>query len=474
MLYTPGELLENLIVTDLTIDGKAVARHNGRVVFIDSGLPGEELCAIVTATQKRIVQASAERTLKASPHAVTPWCAHAAECGACSWQHFSAPAAREWKQKHVREVLTRIAAIADPLVFPLEPSPEYREYRNKTAFAFGPAPAADKEKNVLLGLRKAKEHAIVEVEHCGLQAPVVMRLLARVRQLVNSLGLEAYDGKTGYLRFLVVHTPKYMPEGKKQLLVECITSGDHEHKTPADDSLCSGLLSHAEKIQMLGRALVNEFELHGFVHSERRQRAGVAQGERTIGVLGTEMYQERFGHLLLTVPYNAFLQTNTDAAELLYARVAEEASLSGQEVLWDLYSGVGCAALYLAKDAREVHGFEVQRDAVTAARKNSEEAGYTHCRFHLGELSPASFSLASPPDIIVADPPRAGFSAELSQALLTSPARKLIYVSCDPGTLARDLARLSPAWSLRHCQPIDMFPYTPHVENIVVLERVAR
>ncbi len=471
----PGELLEDLTVTDLTVDGKAVARHEGRVVFLDAGLPGEVLSARIVKTAKRIIHAQVERSVKPSPHAVEPWCPHVADCGACAWQHFSLEAARDWKQKHVRETLARIGKVDAPVVHPLVPSPSGREYRNKMSFAF--APAADPAGGALLGLRKFRERTVVEVTECGLQPPQVMQLLAQVRQTVNRLGLEAWQQESGegYLRFLVVHTPLYAPKGKKQLLVECITGTNHKRVSgPGNGEEGQKPLSNAEKVRELGLELMKDYDLTGFVHSERASRPDVAQGERTRFLAGAGEYQERFGHLILTVPYNAFLQTNTAVAELLYAGIAEEAALSGKEVVWDLYSGVGGIALFLAGLAREVHGFEIQKDAVAAARDNSAALGYGHCRFHRGALS-SSLSASSPaPDVIVVDPPRAGIDETVSELLLTVPAKRLIYVSCDPGTQARDIARLAPAWKVRHSRPYDMFPYTPHVENMVVLDRIPR
>ena len=470
--YAPGTLLEELTVTDLTVDGKAVARHQGQVVFLDAGLPGEALSARVVKTAKRIVHAQVERSLRPSPHAVAPWCPHVADCGACAWQHFSLEAAREWKQKHVRETLTRIGRVTDPVVAPLVPSPLDRAYRTKMSFAFAPGVAQEATGKTLLGLRRFREKTVVEVSDCGQQPPTVMRLLAHARHMVNNLELEAWQGSgAGYLRFLVVHTPLYAPQGKPQILVECVTGTNHRQTGRGEGR---NKQSNADKVRELGLELMKEFALTGFVHSERGNLSDVPQGENTIFLAGSDEYQEAFGPLILSVPYNAFLQTNSAVAGSLYAGAAEESGLTGREVLWDLYSGVGSIALYLASQARELHGFEIQAEAVAAARKNSTALGYGHCHFHQGALSPSAFAAIPQPDVIIADPPRAGFDEAVSDFLLTAPARRLVYVSCDPGTQARDVARLAPAWRVRHSRPYDMFPYTPHVENIVVLDRLTR
>lgn len=474
-MYEHDFLFDELLVTDLTVDGKAVARHQGQVVFLDAGLPGDIVSARVDKTIKRIIHARVERVIHPSPHAVAPWCSHVNECGACSWQHFSLQAAGEWKHKHVRESLTRIGKIDAPVVLPLVPSPCLRAYRNKMSFAFASAPVSSQENPTLLGLRQFRDHAVVEVRECGLQPAVVMTMLEHVRRKVNSLGLAAWQGSgAGYLRFLVVHTPLHASQGPPQLLVECITGGNHRQVLPTGKADGRNGLSNADKVRELGTELMKEFSLTGFVHSERKTSSDVAQGERCIFKAGSNNYEECFGHITLRVPYNTFLQTNTAIAGLLYARVAEEAGLTGREVVWDLYSGVGAIALFLAGKAREMHGFEIQKEAVAAARANSATLGYTHCHFHQGALFPSVFSGVPAPDLIVADPPRAGLDNAVCEFLLTVPARRFIYISCDPGTQARDVNRLAPAWKMVHSQPYDMFPYTPHVENMVVLEKITR
>lgn len=472
--YEPGALLEELTVTDLTVDGKAVARCQGRVVFLDAGLPGEAVSARVVKTARRIIHARTERVLSPSPHAVAPWCPHAADCGACSWQHFSLEAAREWKQKHVRETLARIGKTVDPAVAPLVPSPLKRAYRTKMSFAFAPIPGRGGSAGALLGLRRFREKTVVEVTGCGMQRPAVMQLLRHVRQSAGNLGLEAWQGSgTGYLRFLVVHTPLYAPQGKEQMLVECVTGPDHGHAGPGSRTEGRKTPTNADKVREMGLDLMKEFALTGFVHTERDSPSDVAQGGKTIFQAGSGEYQEAFGPLVLTVPHNAFLQTNSAVAGLLYAGAAEEAGLTGREVVWDLYSGVGSIALYLATRAREAHGFEAQTEAVAAARANSATHGHSHCHFHSGSLSPSLLAAAPRPDVIVADPPRAGLGEAVCQYLLSTPARRLVYLSCDPGTQARDIARLASAWRVRRSRPYDMFPYTPHVENIVTLDRIA-
>lgn len=468
-----ADLIGPLEITDLTVDGRGVARHEGRVLFVDNALPGAILFARPRASAGKVPCADAARVLRASPHECAPWCVHAGICGACPLQAFSYEAALEWKRTHVRQCFMRIGKIADPHVLPLVPSPRVRAFRNKMSFAFG----NDAHGRCLLGLRQRNGRDIVEVSACGAQHESAMGILAHTRDLVRRLGLPAWtgDGKgrrsgsSGYLRFLVIRIPEYRPDEQPQPSVECITGPDHALQVRGEDGQTR---EAGDAVRLLGKDLMRLFSLSSFVHGERRHSAALASSERACFILGTGEIQERFGPLHLVAPYNAFLQTNTGAAALLYETVADEAGDVAGKRIWDLYCGVGGIGLFLAAGAGEVHGFEAHPESVTAARKNSAALGFGHCFFYEGPLS-KTIKTAPPPDIIVLDPPRAGLEKDVTEALLHLRASRLLYISCDPATQARDIARLAPAWSLIKCRPVDMFPFTPHVENLAVLERTA-
>ncbi|MDL2316395.1 class I SAM-dependent RNA methyltransferase [Desulfovibrio sp. OttesenSCG-928-A18] len=499
----PFSIPEALRIEDLTVQGEALARYQGRVLFLDSGLPGELVRARVTGKRKGVLRGERVASLQASEHEVEPWCPHAELCGACSWQHFALPAAREWKERQVRESLARIGGVQGPPVLPVLASPRDRGFRNKMTFAFAP----DREQGGpgLLGLHKKQSHELVEVGNCGLQQGPVMALLQRVREEMPLLGLGAWaapsrqDSPGGAggpiepgahaknaqagpapagiipcLRFLLVHRPEFEPEGGAGMLVECITGPVASEGGKGTAEALRQLI--IERVALLGQGLMRDFPLCGFVHTERRQASAVARGEKLLRVLGKGEYEERFGDLLVRVPYQAFLQTNTGAAALLYEQAARHAALREGDVLWDLYSGVGAIALYLAKDAAskginiQAHGFELQKEAVAAARRNSRRLNLPNCRFYAGPLAD-TLRHAPAPDCIILDPPRAGLERRVIDMLLGSPAGRMLYISCDMGTQARDVGLLSPAWQPVLSQPVDMFPYTPHVENLLVLEK---
>jgi 23S rRNA (uracil1939-C5)-methyltransferase len=446
----PGAFLPRLVITDLTVDGRAVARHEGRVIFLENGLPEDVVSARVTAVEKRIVRARVENILAPSPFRVKPWCPHFPACGACLWLDLAPERLRAWKENHVRQTLRRLGGQGDIPVEPLCPSPLQREYRNKMVFAVGPTQTGE----IAPGLRKRSGREILEVPFCALPPAPVMAVLRRLRQRIPDLGFQSY------LRFLVFHAPAYRLETRSQLILECITGPEEEE-------------GEAARLRRLGAELREEFSLTGFIHSEQRRFSLLARGERVVSALGGTARWETFGHLLLETPHTCFMQTNTRATEHLYARIRELADMTGRETLWDLYCGAGAVGLYLAPEAGAVWGFDIRKDAIEAARANARRLSFPQCRFFAGDLRhtlPAA-AREGEADVLVVDPPRAGLGAEIADLLNRLPAKRLIYVSCDVGTQARDLARLSRTWRAERAWPVDMFPHGPHLENILLFFR---
>ena len=456
-----GSLLSPLEIVDVSVEGQGLARHNGRVVFLDGGLPGAMVSAMVKRVTKKVIFADIVSVLNPSPHQISPACPHAGLCGGCLWQDFDLEAARQWKRNHISQCLARIGKAPDVQVFPVAASPAYVAMRNKMSFAFGPG----QDESCLLGLRKRAAHDIVEVDSCLLQGELAMAVVAHVRKRANELGLKAWIGEkeeTGYLRHLVVHKALHAtPENS--MLVECITGPPPRRGKAAGKDL-------ADKLEQIGKELMQQFGVTGFVHGVRLQKDELALAERTFAVLGEASYTETIGHLNLVVPHNAFLQSNTAAATLLYERIRQEAALQGTECVWDLFCGIGSIGLFLAQDAGQVHGCEVAEQSVRAARQNARRLGYDNCAFYRNDLAHGLGADLPPPDVIIMDPPRAGISERLAGQLAQIKARTLLYVSCDAGTQARDVARLSSTWRAVRSYPVDMFPYTAHVENVLVLE----
>ena len=449
----PGALLEPLHIVDLTVEGGAVARHDGRVVFLDAGLPGESVQAEVTAVRKKIIEARRVRTLEPSPLAVQAWCPHAGDCGGCTLQELSPEGRLAWKENHVRQTLARIGKMQGLPVAPIIAAPKERGGRIRVAYAFG----FDADGTFTLGLHRRASHEIVAVEECGLQRPEAGVILRRMRDALAGLKLPGGARPGDYLRRFIIHTPDYAPDGEPVIVAECLVTPE---RRPGDHKVLWGLL-HG----VLGedvRLLLSEARDPKASRAER-----IAKG----GPIG---FQESYGGTILEFPVTAFAQTNTGAAELLYGLTAEKAGLTGTETVWDLYCGSGSIALLLAPKAAKVFGCDGLRTAVDAARANAVRLGLENCEFAAGDMSEliASRAQQETPDVIVLDPPRTGLEAGVREFLKTTGARRLLYVACDVASQARDVAELAGTWRAVSAHPLDMFPTATHVENLLVLERV--
>ncbi len=473
----PGARLE-LTIRDLSLDGGAMARHEGGVIFLDQGLPGETVQARVTRIKAGYALAQVEASLSPSPHERPSFCGNK-QCGGCAWTTLDYAAECAWKDRQLRETLSRLGGLPrsfteDALRFPaLLPSPASLGYRNKMEFAFAPDPAASGR--ALLGLRKRNSREVTAIDECGLASLPVGALLAEVRAWAAERRLPAWGKREGFLRFLVARdsgSTQLPAEGKPGWLVELITGP------------CSRRSSRQQAVRELAERLLARGLCCGFSHSLRSDAADVAYGEQTRLSAGRSAMAADYGSLILEAPPGAFLQINTPAAALLYATIGEF-SLAGQDVspskrelrILDCYAGVGGVALTLAAlpawSGATVIGVENTGPAVLAARENARQNGLDRVVFQQGDAAAFLAAEETTPDLLVADPPRAGLSeAVLGEILRLGPAR-LILVSCNPATLARDVSRLTPKYTPRLARGIDLFPHTPHLETVLLLERKA-
>lgn len=468
MTWNTGDSLE-LTPQGFAHDGRAVARpDNGPVIFVRGALPGQRVLVRLTVVKKRMAEAEVLSVLAPAADERPAPCSHAAECGGCPWQSLPYSQQLDGKRRLVVDALARIGKLADAesLTRPVLPSPdnafgpgEWR-YRNKMEFAFAPGPDGTPR----LGLRRRASREVVEVDACLLQTPRAMRVLAGLRGLARASGLPAWNPteKTpGGLRFAVIREPGSAPDA---CLVELISAPSADAVRAAAD---------------LGRALLDgPWGVTGFVHSVRAAVPDVAYGEKTVLTLGDTRLAETLhltGHRVpvrFALGHNAFFQVNTRATELLYNTAASLADLPGGVAggaCWDLYGGVGGLALTFAPHFRTVLGLESVPAAVALARANA--ADFPHCRFETTDAGRVGeyFRRFGPPDLLCADPPRAGLDPRVVQALLRARPPRLLMVSCNPATLARDVAALAPAYTLKAVQPVDLFPQTPHVESVALL-----
>ena len=470
MIWNAGDSLE-LTLHGLAHDGRAVARpENGPVVFVRGGLPGQRILARLTAVKKRMAEAEMLNVVAPAEDERPAPCPHAADCGGCPWQSLPYRAQLGWKRRLLTDALARIGGVkdAETLTRPVLPSPanafgpgEWR-YRNKMEFAFAPGPDGLPR----LGLRRRASHEVVDVDACLLQTPRTMRVLAALRILVRASGLPAWtpeEQAPGGLRFVVIREPGGTPGA-------CVVE------------LISAPFAAASLVTELGRALLDgPWGVTGFIHSTRAASSDVAYGEKTALTLGDTTLTESLnlaGHpapVRFALGHNAFFQVNSRATELLYnTAVALSAETGGIPngtggTYWDLYCGAGGLALAFAPRFDAVLGLESVPSAVALARRNA--AAFPNCRFENADAGRVGeyFRRFGTPDLLGADPPRAGLEPRVVRALLRARPPRLLMVSCNPATLARDLAALAPAYAIKAIQPVDLFPQTPHVESVASL-----
>jgi 23S rRNA (uracil1939-C5)-methyltransferase len=441
-----------LTVDRLAYGGNGVARLNGFVVFVRRGLPGDTVRARVTKVQRRHAEALVTEVLEPSPLRVEAPCAHFPACGGCRFQDLAYAAQAESKQNQVEDALRRIGGIAEPPLEPIVPAADQFHYRNKLEYSF-----AQLEDGPALGFHKAgRWDEVLEIERCWLTTDLGNAIRDTVREWARGDRLVAYDQAehSGYLRHLVVR------EGRNtgQALVQLVTG-------PGE-----------------------RFDTGGFVDTLRRHREvrsihwSVNDGPAEVTNLptrllwGEEFIEEELCGLRFRVRPNAFLQTNTQMAERLYGVAREFAALEGEETVYDLYCGIGTIGLVLAGNALTVWGIDVSEESIACALENAELNGIGNAAYFAGNVGHALEELHSrsgDPDVVVVDPPRAGLAGKALKRLGEIRAPRLVYVSCNPATLAGDVKRLRAeyGYELRRVRPVDMFPHTPHVEAVSLLER---
>ena len=451
--HRKGELL-TLEVEDLAYGGEGVARLGGYVIFVHGGLPGDRVQARLVQARPSFGRATVETVERSSPDRVEAPCPYFGRCGGCRLQHLAYAAQLRFKEKQVRDCLERIGRVDPARVRPIVGAPELYSYRNKMEFTVARNAAGEP----VIGLHEAGRYdAILNIERCLLQSDLLNAILCEVRAFVRDRGLSIYDQETGegLLRFLMLREGKT----KGEAMVNVVTSS-------ADFPEAHELATHLRR----------RFpQIGGVVQNVNTQKAAVALGQEEHLLSGRDAIQEMVGGLTFQISANSFFQTNTRQAERLFQLVLEFADLKGPETVFDLYSGTGAITLLLAQRARAVYGIEVSGQAIEDAVKNARANAIDNVRFLQGEVRhvlPDLHRKGIRADVVVADPPRAGLHPKAISALGTLGPQRIVYVSCNPSTLARDLGLLiERGYAPDVVQPLDMFPHTPHIEAVARLTR---
>ncbi len=435
-----GELLE-VEIDSLAFGGRGLARADGFVVFVAGALPGDRVRAEITKGKKRFAEARTVELLSPGADRVADSCVHGGEpCPGAPWQGLPYERQLSHKQEQVGEALRRIGNLDGFELEEIVGAEQQWRYRNKLEYSFGAGDGAE----LALGFHaRGRWDLIVDVDDCRLASETGNAARNAVRDWARLEAVSVYDGraKEGVLRNLVVR------EGRRtgQIQTRLVTSASRLPRPPVD--------------------------LHTAIEGD----SGGTDGPT--GVLGEELLREELCGMKLAMSHGAFFQTNTEMAERLYAVVAEFAGLTGRERVFDLYCGIGTIGLSLAGQAGEVWGLEIVPEAITDAERNAKRNGIENAKFVAANARTGTRELvekAGKPDVVVIDPPRAGLSQKIVRRVLECEARKIVYVSCNPTTLAPNAAQLTEAgYTLTRVRPVDMFPQTPHIECVALFEKAA-
>ena len=460
-------LLEQIEILDAGAEGMAVAKVDGLVVFVPFVVPGDIVDIQLYKKKKNFAEGRAVRFHRMSPFRVDPVCPHFGVCGGCKWQTMSYEAQLKAKQRQVRDNLERLGNVDCSGMRPICGSENIYYYRNKLEFTFSNRAWMDDPTQ-----RQANEWGalgfhipqlfdkVLPIEHCALQADPSNEIRLAVRDYALEHGLSCYDirNHVGFLRNLVLRNSS---TGDWMVLV-IVAEDDNARLFPLLDMLHARFPQITSLQYIVNRKLndsYSDLEVHTYCGADHIEESMEGwNGDKPLSFI---------------VNPKSFYQTNSAQAQRLYSFVAELAELQPQDTLYDLYTGTGTIALFLARHVKKVVGIEYVEEAIADARRNAERNGFDNTVFYAGDmakvLTPEFVAENGRPDVVVTDPPRAGMHDKVVAQLLETAPRKIVYVSCNPATQARDLQLLAARYDVRRIQPVDMFPHTQHVENVAEL-----
>ncbi|UTA66185.1 23S rRNA (uracil(1939)-C(5))-methyltransferase RlmD [Emticicia sp. 21SJ11W-3] len=459
-------VIDSIEVENFAAEGKCFARHNGQVIFIEGSnvSPGDKVKLWVNNRKKNYAEANVLEILEASPLRIAPFCQHFGVCGGCKWQHVPYEKQLELKSQQVHDQLSRIGRLELPVINDILGSANTTFYRNKLEFTFSNSRwftreeaslGEDTDKNAL-GFHVPKRfEKVLPIEKCYLQKDPSNQIRLALRDMANEQGYTYYDhiAHQGFLRNIMIRTTSI---GHLMVMIQFAQNNE------SDIELVLGHLK--EKFP--------EITSLNYVLNQKRNDTFHDLEVHTFA--GKPYIEEKMEDLIFRIGAKSFYQTNSEQAYELYKLTREYAGLTGNELVYDLYTGTGTIANFVAKQARRVIGIEYVEAAVEDAKINSEVNNIHNTEFFAGDmrkfLTREFIELKGKPDVIITDPPRAGMDEPVTRTILDVAPQRIVYVSCNPATQARDLAILSEKYRILKVQPVDMFPHTHHVENIALLE----
>lgn len=458
-------ILENVKIEAVAAEGKSLAHVDGTVVFVEFAVPGDIVNVKVTKKKKNYMEGFILEIVKPSEDRLQPFCEHFGICGGCRWQPLPYDMQLKAKQQQVWDQLVRIGHLEIPDISPILPSDKTKYYRNKLEFTFSnkrwiynnedPDSLTDEER-LGLGFHVGKFFdKVLDIKHCSLQPEPSNEIRLFIREYAISHNLEFYNIRenTGFLRNIIVRNNQV---GDVMLTV-CFAYDDQDKIVPMLDAIA------AEFPQIKS--------LHYVINEKLNDSISDLD---CILYKGEDAIWETMGKLKFKIGPKSFYQTNSEQAYKLYSVAKEFAALTGNEVVYDLYTGTGTIAQFISDKASKVIGIEYVKEAIEDARINAEANGITNCTFFDGDMKDiltADFIKEhGKPEVMIIDPPRAGMHPDVVKVIMEAAPERIVYVSCNPASQARDLAMMSPMYEITAVQPVDMFPHTMHVENVCALK----
>lgn len=458
-------ILENVKIEAVAAEGKSLAHVDGTVVFVEFAVPGDIVNVKVTKKKKNYMEGFILEIVKPSEDRLQPFCEHFGICGGCRWQPLPYDMQLKAKQQQVWDQLVRIGHLEIPDISPILPSDKTKYYRNKLEFTFSnkrwiynnedPDSLTDEER-LGLGFHVGKFFdKVLDIKHCSLQPDPSNEIRLFIREYAVTHNLEFYNIRenTGFLRNIIVRNNQV---GDVMLTV-CFAYDDQDKIVPMLDAIA------AEFPQIKS--------LHYVINEKLNDSISDLD---CILYKGEDAIWETMGKLKFKIGPKSFYQTNSEQAYKLYSVAKGFAALTGNEVVYDLYTGTGTIAQFISDKASKVIGIEYVKEAIEDARINAEANGITNCTFFDGDMKDiltADFIKEhGKPEVMIIDPPRAGMHPDVVKVIMEAAPERIVYVSCNPASQARDLAMMSPMYEITAVQPVDMFPHTMHVENVCALK----
>jgi 23S rRNA (uracil1939-C5)-methyltransferase len=449
MTIKQGDLI-TIEITNLSNNGDGIGRYEGQVIFVPDTVTGDRIETRIVQVKKNYAQGKLQEILTPSPHRQRPQCIVADKCGGCQWLHIQEPYQHQAKQEQVTEIIQRIGEFESPQIAPILTSDSTLGYRNKVTYPLGRSQTGQ----IQAGYYRKNTHQLVNLNQCPVQDQHFNQILQEIKQDLAQQEWTIYNEQNhqGSLRHLSLRIGR-----RTQEILLTLVSKDY----------------NLNNIEIQAQAWLDRYpNLVGVCVNYNEQPTNVIFGEKTVCIKGQDYLTEIFNGLKFQLKSDTFFQINTEVAESLLQVIINRLNLQGDEILLDAYCGIGTFTLPLAQKVKKAIGIEIYAPSITQAKINAQLNHLTNVTFEIGKVEQILPQLELTPHIVLLDPPRKGCDRQVIESLLQIKPERLVYISCNPATLARDLKLLceSDIYQLSYLQPADFFPQTPHVETVAFLE----